>query len=327
MALNNTITTVGVPSSAGYLVYSGLIHPIYAESFIKRLYAETISGQITSQSVVPSELRQHGDLAIFRTAPRGQLHRYAKNQDLEVSTFNSETRTFKVDQAHYWNLKLDEVDVRQIKDLGMWIKLFQDDSMQQLAAIYDHDILETMVHSAHPCNAGDKAGIRSRSYNLGKIGVPLPLSASSTVNPLTLTAVMRAVAGEQNVPYKGLVMIWPQVCQPLFLATPVLANAYQSGAGKSSLISGEVTEVMGIKHFFSANAPTYIDPVTAEVTYPVILCNKEATGFVNQLSQTQMIKEDPRSFSQYWRGLQIAGWGVIRPELIVRAYVKVQSII
>jgi hypothetical protein len=204
MALNSTINTVGVPSASGYPVYSGLIHPIYSKMFVKRLYAESISGQITDQSVVPSELRQAGDLAIMRRAPRGELHKYHKNQALEVSKFNSETITFKVDKAWYWNLKLDEIDYVQVPEIGMWLKAFQDDSLQQLAAQIDHDIIQDMVVAAAACNKGAKAGVRSHSHNLGATGAPLGLTSSGTINPLTLTAVMRAVLGEQNGSVRGV---------------------------------------------------------------------------------------------------------------------------
>ena len=326
MALNSTINTVGVPSASGYPVYSGLIHPIYSKMFVKRLYAESIAGQITDQSVVPSELRNSGDLAIMRRAPRGELHKYSKNQALEVSKFNSETITFKVDKAWYWNLKLDELDYVQVPEIGMWLKAFQDDSLQQLAAQIDHDIIQDMVIAAAPCNKGAKAGVRSHMHNLGATGAPLALTAGGTVNPLTLTAVMRAVLGEQNIPKSGLFAVWPQVVEPLFLANPILANACQSGLGKSTLVSGEVVQVTGVRHFFSPNTPVYTDPQTNETTYPVVMGVKTATGFVNQLTKTQIIDQDPRAFSRYWRGLQLSGWGVIRPELLAVAYVTIAPI-
>lgn len=326
MALNSTINTVGVPSASGYPVYSGLIHPIYSKMFVQRLYAESISGQITDQSVVPSELRQAGDLAIMRRAPRGELHKYHKNQALEVSKFNSETITFKVDKAWYWNLKLDEIDYVQVPEIGMWLKAFQDDSLQQLAAQIDHDIIQDMVVAAAACNKGAKAGVRSHSHNLGATGAPLGLTSSGTINPLTLTAVLRAVLGEQNIPKTGLFVVWPQVVEPLFLANSVLANACSSGMGKSTLVSGEVVSVMNMKQFFSPNTPVYTDPVTNETTYPVVMGVKSATGFVNQLTKTQIIDQDPRAFSRYWRGLQLSGWGVIRPELLAVAYVTIAPI-
>lgn len=326
MTMPASYQRVGLPSASGYSVYAGLQNPIYAKQFVMRLYAESIHGMITDQSVVPTELRTSGDLAIMRRAPRGQLFRYYKNQDLDVSSFNSETFSFKVDKAWYWNLKLDEVDVVQFPELKEWLKLFQDDSLQQLAAQLDHDILQDMVVAAHSCNKGDRAGIKTHSHNLGKMGAPLQLSASGAVNPLTLTAEMKAVLREQNMPDKNLFIVFPQIAEPLMLANSTLANACASGLGKSTLITGSVTELMGVKQFFSANTPVYTDPITGQTTYPVVMGAKTATGFVTQLTRTQVITQDPRSFAHYWRGLQLSGWGVIRPELLAVAYVTVQNI-
>lgn len=318
--------SVGVASSSGYSVYSGLNNPIYARLFQTRMYAETLHGRVTSQSVVPAELRNHGDLAVFRRPPRGQVFKYNKNQDLDVSHFNGSTFSFKVDKAWYTNLKLDEVDLKQIPEIMQWIKAFQTDSLEQLGSEIDHDIMQTMVTQAHQCNKGNAAGARTHSHRLGQMGSPLQLTASGAINPLTLAAVMDAVIGEQNVRGMGKFMIWPTMVQPLILANEVMRDACASGLSKSSLLTGEVAPFGGKMHYFSANIPTYIDPVTNQVTYPVILGLKSATGYVQQLSRNEVITQDPRSFSQYFRSLFIAGWGVVEPCELVIAYVTVTPI-
>ena len=326
MAMPQSYQSVGLPASSGYTVFNGLLSPVFAKSFVNRLYAESIHGRITDQSVVPAELRKSGDLAIMRRAPRGQMFRYFKNQDLDHSTFNSETFQFRVDKAWYWNLKLDEVDVTQITELKEWIKAFQTDSLEQLAAQIDHDVIQDMVANAHNCNKGDKAGLRSHRYNLGKVGAPLELTHGGTVNPLNLTVIMGAVLREQNTPTKGMFIVWPSVVEPLFIANPILASASASGLSRSSMVTGAVTEFQGMSHYFSANTPVYEDPVTGDTTYPVVMGVRTATGFVTQLTKQQIIDNDPRSFARFWRGLQIAGFGVLRPELLAVAYVKVVGI-
>jgi hypothetical protein len=329
MSINNVVGSVGLPSASGYnVVAQALESPIYSKVFIKRLNAESISGLITDQNVVPSELRTSGDLAIMRREPRGEIFRYTKNQHLEVSQITSTSLTFKVDKAWYWNVKFDEVDVTQMGDIKQWLKMFQDNSLQQLAMQIDHDILQDMVIQAAPCNKGAKAGVRSHAYNLGATGAPLELTSNGPVNPLTLAVTLQAVLSEQNAPQRDSFIVWPQMVKPLFLSTNTLANVYQSGLGRSSLISGEVSDVLGVKHYFTPNMPTYHDPVLPGVTtYPVIFGIKSATGFVNQLTKTKYIENDPRSFANYWRGLQLSGWGVIRPELLAVAYVTVRTII
>lgn len=326
MALNSTIQTVGVPSSSGYPVYSALTNIVYAQQFVARFYAETITGFITDTGVVPAELKAGGDLAILYRAPVGELKTYTKNQALEVSSLNVASITFKVDKAFYWNFKLDLVDKTQVgAKLASWLKEFQDNSMHQLAALVEHGIIQDMVQHAHGCNKGSTAGIRSRSYNLGRVGAPLPLAATTAINPLVLTAVLNAVLTEQNIPQGKRFVVWPSMAQPLFLASPLLANAYQSGLNQSALISGEVSMIQRAQHFFSTNTPTYNDTVAGVTAYPVVMGTKDATGFINQLSQTEIIDKDPQSFSHYWRGLQTFGWGVIRPEALAVAYVSISA--
>jgi hypothetical protein len=319
--------SVGVPSSAGYPVYSGLINPIFAKAFTMRMYAETVHGQITSTSVVPSELRNAGDLAVFRRPPRGQVFKYNKNQDLDVSHFNSSTFSFRVDKAWYINIKLDKLDLKQIPEIRQWIKMFMDDSLEQLGAQIDHDILQTMVADAHHCNKGNRAGVRTHAFRLGQVGAPLALEAGGAINPLTLTAVMRAVLAEQNIrSSRDTFVVWPTAVESLFLANPVLANACMSGLSQSTLITGTVAPIQGVKHLFSANMPTYRDPVTNEVTYPVIMGLRSATGYVQQMRDNEIITQDPRSFSQYFRALFVAGWGVLEPCQLVVAYVTVRGL-
>jgi len=275
---------------------------------------------------VPSELKMGGDLAIMYRPPRGQLRKYTKNQTLDVSHMNTETVMFKVDKAWYWNLKLDYVDEKQIPEIGKWIKEFQDDSLEQLASEIDHDVMVDMVHGAHACNKGAAAGARTHTFNLGKIGAPLELTAAGSINVLTLMAQLDAVLSEQNAPAKGRFVVWPTIAKPLFQANTILANACASGLPRSLLLGGALPEVMGASHYFSANIPTFKDPLTGEVTYPIIMGLKSATGYVNQLTKTEVISQDSRHFGKYWRGLQLAGWGVLRPEYLAVAYVKVAPI-
>jgi hypothetical protein len=327
MAMNSTISSVGLPSASGYSVYSALKHPVYATTFIARLYAESVSGMITDQSVVPKELKEGGDFAIMRRPPTGQLFSYTKNQALEHSSMNTSNVTFKVDKAWYWSLKLDEVDVKQIPELKQWVKEYQDSCLQQLAAVQDNGVLHDMYAGAHSCNKGANAGIRTHSHNLGAVGSPLALTAASTINPLTLMVVLGAVLDEQNVPSVGRFCVWHSIVRPLFMSTPILAAAYMSGEAKSTMLTGKIPVIMDTTNIFTSHMPMYDDPLGAGRCFPVIMGMKRATGFVNQLTKTQVIDQDPNSFAAYWRGLQLTGWGVIQPELLAVAYVKVASLI
>jgi hypothetical protein len=233
----------------------------------------------------------------------------------------SDTFAFKVDHAWYWNLKIDRVDVKQIKDIGKWIKAFQDDSIQQLGALIDHEMMQEMVEMSHSCNKGDRAGVRSGAYKLGQMGSPIVLQSNGANNPLILTAKMMNVLGEQNAPLRGRFVVWPELCSILFMDNTTLSNAYASGESRSILLSGSIPKVMGVDHYFSANTPVYNEGGTP--AYPILFGVKEATGYVNQMTDSEEVKQDSRHFGQFWRGMNIAGWGVLRPELLGVAYVTV----
>lgn len=327
MAMNQTIGTHGVAASSGYQVLSGLTNPLFVEVFQERFTAESIVGMITDSSVFPSELRTSGDLAIIPKAPRGEIFTYTKNQVLESSHLNSGSITLKIDKAWYWNLKIDDVDAQQIKNIGKWITAFQENSMRDHAMIQENMILAEMADSAHACNKGNRAGAKSNSYKLGQAGAPLDLTSSGAMNPLTLTAVIKAVLGEQFIPTGNLFVVWPQVVEPLFSANSTLASAYMSGEARSTLLTGAIPKVMGMNHFFSSASPSYTDTSAGTpLCHAVVFGAKTATGYVTQLNKSQVIKEDASHFGQFWRGLLIAGWGVIRPEALGVAYVKVTSI-
>jgi hypothetical protein len=324
MALNASHTTMGLPSASGYQVYNTMTQPVYTESFMERLYGETLTGDITDTGVVPAELRSTGSLAYIPKSPTGNIRTYTLNQELEFDQMNNETTTFAVDKAFYWNLKLDKVDYKQIKSIGKWITAFQEDCMYKLKSVVDHGVLQDMVEMAHICNKGNQAGIKTRRYKLGQVGAPLALSIVTGSDPLTLTSHMMAVLTEQHAPDRGRFIIWHPLVQTLFLSNPILSNAYASGQKESSLISGKIPNILGAIHYFSDNLPTYSDVINgvSVPAYPVIFGLKEATGYVNQLTDTRII-EDSRHFGMFWQGLNICGWGVMRPELMGMAYVTI----
>jgi hypothetical protein len=317
---NQAYQSHGIPAASGYQVLAGLTQPFFSTAFIARDYAESIHGQITDQSVVPKELRTSGDLAVLQRSPTGEIFEYHKNQPLEVSSFNNESFTFRVDHAYYWNLKLDTIDAKQIANIGQWIKAFQDDGLQKLSQRVDVAILHEMFTMAHPCNKGAKAGVRSRAYNLGTAGAPFVLNPS---NFIRLIAFAQAVLSEQNAPNTNRFMVFPIMAQVIGYSHPLLANAMMSGLSRSTLLTGMVPDLLQFKLYFTVNTPTYTDPVLGTQTYAIVFGVKSATGFVNQLTKTEIIDKDPRSFSQYWRGLQLMGWGVFRPEYLGAAYVSV----
>jgi hypothetical protein len=329
--MSQQLQTVGLASSSGYPVYSGLTHPAYKEGFQTRIYGQTVAAMITSSDMVPADVKAgRTDTFIWHTAPRGEVREYNKNEHLEHSRFNGSAHSMQVDKAHYTNFKLDLVD-RDIPMLKKYIAATQEDSTEQLGAIYDRGVLQAMVAGAHSCNKGSRAGVRTHSYNLGLPSAPLELTHDSAINPVSLTHAAMAVLAEQNVhltSMKGFA-VWPTAAQSLFSQHPTLANACASGLGKSTLVTGDVVPVAGLKHYFAVNTPQYTGVVpggAAFTYYPVIFGLRSATAFVQTMRINEVITQDPRAFAHYFRTLNVAGWQVVDGCYLAVAFVKIKNV-
>ena len=309
-----------MPSASGYRSLGVLNSPVFAKSLVTRFYCEAVSGNITDQSIVPTELKQSGDTVIFRRDPKPEIFDYVKNQDLSVSELNTDPITMVVKRAKYWNLKLDQVDLKQITNIREFVDKFQANAVQEMAQRVDKEVLAHIPAEADCFNKGANAGKNSRGYNLGFAG------AAVALNTNTLMQVMSYVMGtlaEQCASGAGeTYIVLPQQAKTLFFNNPILTSALLSGNSKSIVLGGTVpASIMGINIYFSPNVLTHTEG--SGVAYSIPFGHKTATGFVTQLMKQQEIKDDPRSFSEYWRALSLYDFKVIRPELVGNLYATI----
>lgn len=309
-----------VPAASGYRVYAALKSPIFAQSLIPRYYAATVTGRITSSDIVPAEIKREGDQVVFRIAPKAEIFDYQKNQDLEVSQLNTSPVVMTITRAKYYNLKLDNVDEKQIPNVRTWVSEFRDSAMKMLALNTDREILTELPHQVDCHNKGRHAGVRTGAFDLGTSGAPV------TVTPDNLMEVigrLAAVLTERSVPQNGRFIVFPSSALPLFWANTILSNAYASGQSKSIVLTDGtmIPNLLGFDIIFSNNTPIYTDPGTGAQTFTILAGLKSATGYVMQLTKQEIINQDPRSFSTYWRGLTLYDFKVIKPEDLAVAYV------
>lgn len=310
-----------LPSASGYQVYNALNTPIYAKAFLARFYADSIAGSITSQDIIPAELKRCGDQVTFRVAPVGEIFDYINNQDLEVSTLSTELKTMVVKRGKYWNLKLSYVDEQRTCNIKEYINEFMENSTLLLRQHIDREILTEVPLLADPFNKGIKAGIKSGAYNLGQLGQPVALNKETI---LTKLSHLSTVLDEQNVPEKGRYVVLPTMAKTLFYTNPLLNNACAAGTGKAILLSQQFLDVAGFKVYFTNNMPMYFDPMVNQQTFLILAGFKEAVGFITQLTNQEVIEKDPRSFDKYWRGLTIYDFDVLTPEKLAVLYATIE---
>lgn len=305
-----------LPAASGYPQYFGaLTSPTFAKGFTETFYPKTISGNITTQNIKGVNIRDVGDEIIFRTAPEAQIFKYVKNQPLEHSHLESKTYSMTIGKARYFNLKLDEVDEALIPEIKVFLQEFQNSAQRKLAQLLDYELLSGIPLQAAACNRGRNAGVRSRGYDLGAAGAPVKLTAQ---NIAIYLGYLRQTLLEQNVDPSGMYVVLPTEAMVLFYSNPVLMNACASGQGKSILFMEKIPNIMGMDIYFSNMMPQYSDP-TGVTAYTIIAGKKEATGFIQKLTKTDIVK-DTESFGKLWRGLNIYDFKVLTPEAISVLY-------
>lgn len=308
-----------VPAASGYRVYAALKNPIFAQTLIARYYPTTITGQITTSDIVPSEIKESGDQVVFRRAPVAEIFKYQKNQDLEVSQLNTEPTVMTIDRAYYYNLKLDRIDEKQIPNIRVWTSEFIKSAIEILAQQTDYELQVELPHQVDCHNKGPTAGKRTGAFDLGTMGAPVTITAQ---NINLMIGRIAAVLTEANVPNDGRYIVFPSSAQPLFWANPTLLAAQNSGNAKSIILTNGsmIPDILGFKIMFSNMTPIYTDPTTGDQTFTILAGRKSSTGFVMQLTEQDVIDKDPRSFSKYWRGLNLYGFKLIRPEDLAVMY-------
>lgn len=305
-----------LPAASGYTqLVSALTKPVYAAGFLKRFHSTTISGLITSQDIIPKEIRQTGDEVVFRRAPSAEVLDYQKNQELEISHLETSVITMNINRAKYSNVKLDTIDVKQIADVKLLLAAYQEDATRKLAEAIDSEVLYELPLQAAACNRGRKAGKRSHAFDFGAAGAPVVLTKENIVRYLSQ---MRTVLAEQNIDTNGIYVVLPIEAMDLFFANPILSNACASGMSQSIILGTKIPNVLGFEILFSNNMPQRNE--NGRIAYTIFAGRKDATGFVMQVTESRHIDKSERHFGQFWQTLNVYDFKVLYPEAIATLY-------
>lgn len=305
-----------LPAASGYTqLVSSLTQPVYAAGFLKRFEHTTISGMISSQDIVPKEIRQRGDEVVFRRLPEAEIFDYQKNQDLEVSHLSVSVITMNINRAKYSNMKLDAIDVKQAAGLTDLLKGYQENVITKLAEVIDFEMMYELPLQAAACNRGRRAGRYSRAFDFGNIGAPVVLTKE---NILRYLSQMQTVLAEQNVSPEGLYVVLPTEARDLFFANASLINASITGQAQSIIMGTKIPNVFGFDIIFSNRMPQRVE--NGKVAYTIFAGRKDATGFVMQVTENRHIDKDPTHFGQYWQTLNVYDFKVLYPEAITTLY-------
>jgi len=301
-----------MPVAAGHPQLSGSVVPnaIWSGKLLVKFYEATVLADI-SNTEYEGEIANMGDQVEIRTTPSITINDYVKGQNLQTQRPESDVVELKIDQGKYWQFVADDVDKFQ-SDYD-FINDWTRDASEQLKIKIDTDILGTVYSDVHASNQGATAGAESGSFNLGTTGSPVAIDKTNVVEYI---ADLGTVLDEQNVPESGRWMVLP----------PWMCNLIKKSDLKDASLSGDGTSIMrngrlGIIDRFMLYNSNLMAKTTdgANTVTNIVAGHKSALTFASQMLENESIRAES-TFGTLFRGLQVYGYKVIKPEAMCWLY-------
>ncbi len=297
----------GVPSHAGTM-----IPEVWASKLLVKFYETTVFGEIANTDY-EGEISSQGDTVHIRTTPTITISNYVKGQKLSHQQPEPEVVDLLIDKGKYWSFIADYVDRAQA-DYN-FVDDWSNDAASQLKIDIDLDILADIYDDVHAGNKGATAGVKSGNLNMGVSGTGIALTKA---NVLDTIVDMGTVLDEQNVPETGRWLLLPPWACGLIKKSD-LQHANEAGDDTSILRNGRLGMIDRFTIYSTNQLATTLDTT---VHTNVIFGHKSGLTFASQLTENEGPMKHPDFFGDYYRGLQVFGYKVEKPEAIGWCYIK-----
>lgn len=315
-----------VPAASGYPQYSGsLIPPMFGMDLIEQFYCTSIFGDITTTEYT-GELKKCGDQITFFRSPKVTIRRNVKDGSIKHDTIDTCPVTMTVDNFLEFSVKVSQVDIEQICNWSKWETSLLKSATNEMSEAIDSELLCTMPLDADANNKGQNAGVKSRSYNLGRVGAPVIVTEANIWEVLTY---LRAVLKEQCVPMDDLFVVLPDVAEVTLLNSPKLtSNAGLAGSccniASDGILNGKLpTKIAGFDVYISHNVCKVFDSAVSADVYQIIAGWRGSTAFAAQIEKTRVVDNDKDSWDTYMQGMTVYGHKVIQAEGIAALYAQI----
>jgi hypothetical protein len=300
------------PVAAGFPQQAGVMIPeIWAGKLLVKFYDATVLAAI-SNTDYEGLIKSQGDTVHIRTTPTLTIRSHTKGQALQYETPQPTTVDLVVDKGKYWAFTTDDVDMAQA-DYN-YVDDWTTDASEQLKISIDTDILADIYADAHADNKGTTAGHISNDINLGTTGSPIALTKA---NILDYIVDMNTVLTEQNVPESGRFIVVPPWVSGMIMKSD-LKDASLSGDGTSILRNGRLGMIGKFTIYESNLLATTSD--SGHTVTNMIFGHKTALTFASQLLKNEGPIRSETSFGDKYRGLQVFGYKVVKPESLGHFY-------
>ena len=288
---------------------------IWSGKLLIKFYARTVCGAICNTDY-EGEIKDQGNTVHIRATPTITIRDHTKGQALVYEQPLATPVDLLIDKGKSWAFSTNKVDEAQT-DIKSYTEKWTETASKDLKVAVDTDVLGNVYSDAHASNQGATAGAISGNIDLGvDAGTSVSLSKATVLDKVVECG---QVLDEQNAPDEGRWMVIPAwMCTIIKLSD--LKNTQITGDSVSPLRNGRIGELDTMTVYKSNLLATTTDGATATATC-IIFGTKNAITFASQLVENESLP-NPFAFGRLFRGLQVYGYKVVKPEALGWLYAK-----
>lgn len=295
------------------------IPQLYSPILLEKFRDNTFMSRVTNKNY-EGELRKGGDQIIIRQRPNMKTAKYKKGQTLAVQGYKTTSVTFPVNRSRYYAFEVNDID-RRLSDIKGWVNEWTDEGGKSLAEDNEVEFLADIYGRCHTANAGNAAGLKSGSYDLGSTSNVLQLyntSQTTQYKSAAVDAIAAAAAALQEQP--GGLGPNPWIIIPvwmgLLIQTGELKDASLSGDAKT-LLRKEVIAIGNIAGLdvYTSNLLTkdYNTNAPGNYSWNIVYGDTRAITYATQIEKSEVIRMES-DFADTHRSLMVYDWFPVMPE-------------
>lgn len=291
------------------------IPTIYSGKMLVKFYTNTVFGAIANTDY-EGEIKAQGDKVEIRALPDITINTHRKGMTLTYEQPEATAVSLDIDQGKTWSFATNIVEDAQT-DIKDYAEKWGDVAQKQMKIQIDSDILGNVYTDAHASNSGASSGAIAGDIELGTDGGTSVTLAKTDV--LEKIVDCGQILDEQDVPEEGRWMVIPAWMSSLILKSD-LKDASLAGDGTSILRNGRLGMIDTFTLYKSNQLATSTDGASATCTF-ILFGTRHGITFASQIVENENLK-NPNAFGTLFRGLQVYGYKVVKPEALGVLFAK-----
>lgn len=307
---------MSIPQIGGLPVASSYIPHKYSPLLLEKYHDNTFLTKVTNRDY-EGDFRESGDQITIRHRPDISTFRYRKGMTIPYQGLATGETVVTVDRARGWAFKVNKID-EKLTDLKGFVGQWTDEGAKALAEDNEAEFLADIFSRCDAANAGNTAGLRSSSYDLGSAITPLQVvnsgaTSDHVANAPDAIAAAAAALSEQPGGMGDDPWIIIPVWMGLRIQTSELKNASDSGDDQSMLRKSikALGKIAGFTVYQSNLVKVDTDGSNNKL-YNVVFGDRAGITFAEQVSISE-VKPNPFEPGDLHSSIMVYDWFPIQP--------------